>query len=247
MTASLNGRVRPRLSLIIPAFNEEALLADTVQQLHEVLGQLQQPSEILIVNDGSVDRTGAIADNLSTSLAQVRVLHQKNQGIGGAFSAGSLIADGDYLMLWPADMRPEAPDLTPYLAVLGQADAIIGCRRQRVGYNPLMLVNAWLYPKIVGLLFGLNLRDVNWIHAYRREPFLKLHLTQRGIPMLAETLIRLRDAQASFVEIDVEMRPRTAGKASASRFAVMLRTVRGLFTFWLAWRKEVRLTSRTAF
>lgn len=245
MTASLHKQAQPRLSFIIPAYNEEALLADTVQQLHRVLAQLQQPSEIVIVNDGSVDRTGSIADTLSASLNQVRAVHQTNQGIGGAFRAGASLAAGDYLMLWPADMRPEAPDLTPYLSALGQADAIIGCRRQRVGYNPVMLLNAWLYPKIVSVLFGLHLRDVNWIHAYRRELFLKLHLTQRGIPMLAETLVRLRDARARFIEIEVDMRLRTAGKPSAGQVSVMLRTLRGLFTFWLTWRRELRLTSRT--
>lgn len=245
MTASFHGQARPRLSLIIPAFNEEALLADTVQQLHNVLGQLQHPSEIIIVNDGSRDRTGSIADTLSASLDYVRTLHQTNQGIGGAFRAGASLATGDYLMLWPADMRPEAPDLTPYLSALGQADAIIGCRRQRVGYNPVMLINAWLYPKIVSVLFGLHLRDVNWIHAYRRALFLKLHLTQRGIPMLAETLVRLRDARARFIEIEVDMRLRTAGRPSAARLGVMLRTLNGLFSFWLTWSRELHLSSRT--
>jgi dolichol-phosphate mannosyltransferase len=121
MTASWHKQAQPRLSFIIPAYNEEALLADTVQQLHRVLAQLQQPSEIVIVNDGSVDRTGSIADTLSASLDQVRTVHQTNQGIGGAFRAGASRAAGDYLMLWPADMRPEAPDLTPYLSALGQA------------------------------------------------------------------------------------------------------------------------------
>ncbi len=230
----------PALSFIVPAYNEEALLAPTLRRLRATLDALGLPAEIILVNDGSTDRTPCLADELAATLPGLRVHHQANQGIGGAFRAGATLATGDYLMLWPADMPPEAADLTPYIAQLGRADVIVGCRRHRVGYNPLMLVNAWLYPKLVAILFGLNIRDVNWIQAYRRNAFLKLKLTQRGIPMLAETLVRFRDTNASFVEVEVEMRPRSAGVPSAARVRVMARTLRGIFAFWLAWRCERR-------
>jgi hypothetical protein len=103
-----------------------------------------------------------------------------------------------------------------------------------------MRFNAWLYPQLVSTLFGLRLRDVNWIHAYRRAPFLKITLTQRGIPMLAEALVRLRDVGATFVEVDVDMKERLGGVPSASRLRVMRRTLAGLFALWWAWRREPR-------
>lgn len=228
------------LSLVVPAYNEEALLESSVRLLRAALDELGLAAEIIIVNDGSRDATAAVADALARDLPRVRVHHQANQGIGSAFRAGVALASGGYVMLWPADMPPVASDLAPYSDRFGRADVIVGCRRHRAGYNPLMLVNAWLYPRLVTLLFGLRLRDVNWIHAYRREAFLRLHLTQRGIPMLAETLVRFRDAGASIVEVEVEMRPRAAGVPSAARPRVMARTLRGLLAFWLAWRREAR-------
>jgi len=190
------------------------------------------------VDDGSGDRTGVIADALAGELARVKVVHQTNQGIGGAFRAGVESAEGDYIMLWPVDMPATMGDLAPYLSQFGIADVIVGCRKGRIGYNPLMLVNAWIYPKLVSLLFGLRVRDVNWIHAYRRKTFMNIRLTQRGIPMLAEALVRLRDAGASFVEVDVVMKERVGGVASASRFRVMRRTLTGIFSFWRIWRRE---------
>ena len=228
------------LSVVVPAFNEEAQLDDAIRGLRRSLDGLRLPAEIILVNDGSRDGTAAIADRLARELPGITVCHQENQGIGGAFRTGAARASGEYLMLWPADMPATTADLAVYAAQFGRADVVVGCRRRRVGYNPLMLFNAWLYPRLVAALFGLPLRDVNWIHAYRRERFLKIRLTQRGIPMLAETLVRLRDAGATFVEVDVEMKPRLGGVPSASRWRVMHRTLTGLFSLWRTWHKEPR-------
>jgi glycosyltransferase involved in cell wall biosynthesis len=228
------------LSVVLPAYNEEALLDGCVRQLHAALAALQVGAEIIIVNDGSRDRTREIADRLAQELPGVIALHQANQGIGGAFRTGTARATGDYLILWPADMPAEPADLAPYTAQFGRADVIVGVRRQRLGYNPLMRFNAWLYPKIVSTLFGLRLRDVNWIHAYRRALFARITLTQRGIPMLVEALVRLRDLGATFTEVDVAMKVRLGGVASASRLKIMWRTLTGLLTFWRRWRRERR-------
>ena len=73
------------LSVILPAYNEEALLTDTAHRLRRTLDELGLPSEIVIVNDGSRDRTREIADELARSLSNVVACHQENQGIGGAF------------------------------------------------------------------------------------------------------------------------------------------------------------------
>jgi hypothetical protein len=86
----------------------------------------------------------------------------------------------------------------------GKASVIVGCRRRREGYNPLMLMNAWLYPRIVFGLFGLRLSDVNWICLYNGPMLRDIRLTQSGIPMLTEILVRLRDRGATFLEVDVE-------------------------------------------
>lgn len=228
------------LSVILPAFNEEVLLDACVRQLHGALATLRVPAEIILVNDGSRDRTKEIADKLAQELDGVIAVHQANQGIGGAFRTGAQRATGEYLILWPADMPAEPADLAPYTAQFGQADVIVGVRQARLGYNPLMRFNAWLYPRLTATLFGLRLRDVNWIHAYRRSLFNRLTLTQRGIPMLVEALVRLRDLGATFVEVDVRMKARLGGVPSAARFRIMWRTLTGLLSFWKLWRQERR-------
>ena len=228
--------MNPALSIVLPAFNEEALLEGCVRRLHGALGALRVPAEIIIVDDGSRDRTPTIADALARDLPGVVACHQPNQGIGGAFRTGVARATGDYLILWPADMPAEPADLEPFTSRFGHADVIVGVRRARLGYNPLMRFNAWLYPRLARALFGLRLRDVNWIHAYRRAQFVRITLTQRGIPMLVEALVRLRDLGATFEEVDVAMKARLGGVPSASRLKIMWRTLRGLLQFWWSWR-----------
>lgn len=228
------------LSVVVPAYNEEVLLADAIRALRRSLDELRLAAEIIIVNDGSRDRTPAIADELARELSGVVACHQANQGIGGAFRTGAARATGTYLILWPADMPATASDLAPYAEQFGRAEVIVGVRRQRVGYNPLMRFNSWIYVRIVAALFDLRLRDVNWIHAYQRDWFLRITLTQRGIPMLVEALVRLRDLGARIVEVEVEMKERLGGVSSASRPRVMWRTLTGLISLWRRWRREPR-------
>ena len=229
------------LTIVVPAFNEEALLADTVRGLRNAVAALRLRAEIIIVNDGSRDRTGAIADELAANDPDLKVCHQANQGLGGALRTGIAAARGEYVLTWPADMPVEAEDLAPFTARLGTADVLVGVRSRRAGYGPLMRLNSWIYPRIVASLFDLRLRDVNWIHLYRTALIRQVSLTQRGIPMLVEALVRLRDRGATFAEVPSEMKPRTAGVASASRFKVMRRTIVGLLRFWREWRRERKL------
>jgi glycosyltransferase involved in cell wall biosynthesis len=237
--ATEETNANPRtLSVIVPAFNEERQLEDSIRALRKTLDEIKIPAEIIVVDDGSADRTGVIADSMAVLLRDVRAYHQSNKGIGGAFVAGAILARGEYLMLWPVDMPASPADFTPYLAHFGEADVIVGCRRKRVGYNLVMRLNAWIYPKLVSLLFRVRVRDVNWIHAYRRSIFVRIRLSQTGIPMLAEALVRLRDAGATFAEVDVDMKPRRHGVPSASRPRVMWETLTGLLSFWELWHYE---------
>ena len=234
----LAAEPHPQLSMVVPAFNEEAMLDTCIRMMSKTLRALGKTHEIIVVDDGSRDHTGEIADRLAREVPCVLVHHQVNQGTGGAFRTGVRASRGQYVVLWPVDMPCRIADLKPFVGCLGKASVIVGCRHQRVGYNFLMLINAWLYPHIVFYLFGLRLRDVNWICLYDGPILRDVRLTQSGIPMLAEILVRLRDRGATFLEVDVEMTAREAGVPSAARPRVMWNTLLGLLQLWSAWRSE---------
>jgi len=224
--------------MVVPAFNEEAMLDGSIRMMSETLCGIGISHEIILVDDGSSDRTGEVADRLAREIPFLQVHHQLNQGIGGAFRTGVQVSRGDYVVLWPVDMPCSTADLQPYMECLGEASVIVGCRRRRKGYNTLMLMNAWLYPRIVFGLFRLRLRDVNWICLYDGPMLREVRLTQSGIPMLAETLVRMRDRGATFREVEVEMTVRESGVPSAARPRVMGETLLGLLQLWTQWRSE---------
>ena len=176
--------------------------------------------------------------------ATIRVLaHLRNQGFGAVLRTGFGEARGRYVTCCPADLAMTPEDWRPFETELGRADVVVGCRLRREGYNLLMRFNSWLYPKLVRLLFGLRLRDVNWISVYRRDLVKRVEITQGGVPMLVEILVKLRDLGATFQEVDCRMQLRTIGTPSASRFPVMWRTLIGLLALWCGYRPPTLMPS----
>lgn len=222
----------PRLTVIVPAKNEAPNLPICLRTLHTTLAQVAY--EVLIIDDGSTDDTQTIARTLAGAQPdRVRVLvHEKNQGLGAALRTGFAAANAPYLMCCPADFAMAPEDWAPFAAQLGKADVLVGCRQRREGYNLLMRLNAKVYVNLVRFLFGLKLRDVNWICIYPREYVRQVDITQKGIPMLVEILVKLRDLGATFLEVDCRMQVRERGVPSAARYIVMWRTLTGLFKLW---------------
>ncbi len=238
----------PIVSFVVPAFNEQANLSACVQTLHATLSTLKDAYELILVDDGSSDGTLQVADRLEREYPGiVRICaHPTHQGLGAALQTGFAAARGEFVGCCPADFRITPEIWAPFHRALGTADVLVGCRPKRVGYNPLMRLNAWLYLHLVRLLFHLTLRDVNWICAYRRSLLRQIPITQKGIPMLAEILIRLRDLGATFIEVDCPMQSRRAGTPSAARFPVMVHTLTGLLRFWIAYRRSSTSQRRPA-
>ncbi len=239
VSESSRAAPQPTLTVVLPAYNEEALLESTARSLLCSLEALLGSSfELIVVDDGSSDRTAGIADHLAAEIAQLSVVHQANTGIGGALQTGIGRASGEYLLFWPADMTCTRADLRPYLDRVGEADVLVGVRRARPGHSPVMRLASWVYHRMIGFLFDLHLKDVNWICMYRTHCLEGLRLSERGIPLLAEILVKVRDAGGSFAEIPVEMRPRESGLASASRLRVRWDTLYGLLRLWGRWRRD---------
>lgn len=178
-----------KLSLVIPAHNEEASIEETVLAFHEKLALEKIPHEVLVVNDNSNDDTGKILKDLSSKISEVRYVNNKPpNGFGFAVRCGLDQYKGDCVAVVMADMSDRPVDLVKYYRKMqeGNYDAVFGSRFIRGGktidYPGTKLFLNRLTNGIIKVLFGIRYNDVtNAFKLYKREtmeglkPFLSHH------------------------------------------------------------------------
>ena len=225
----------PRLSYFFPAHNEEANLAGLVEEALETLPGLADTFEIIAVDDGSRDRTRAIADELAAAHPHlVRVVHHPtNLGYGAALRSGLGAARYELVAFTDGDRQFRVADLgrlTERLAGADQPDVVVGFRIKRA--DPVVrTIYARLYRLANRIFFGLRVTDVDCAcKLFRRDALASLRVESGGAFFSAELLIKLRAAGRSVVEVGVPHYPRTAGSPTGAKPSVVLRAIKD---FWL--------------
>jgi glycosyltransferase involved in cell wall biosynthesis len=243
---------RPHLTFFFPAFNEEENVAETVQRALAEIGPLVDGSiEVLIVDDGSTDRTPELADALAAADPRVRVHHQANRGYGGALRAGFENASGALICFSDGDLQFDLGEMSRLLTRLDDArkpvDVVIGYRLKRRD-PPHRIFIAKTYNAIVSALFGLRVRDIDCaMKVFRREVFDGLSLTTDSPFLSAELLIKLRARGERIAQVGVTHYPRAAGTNTGASFRKIMRTFRDIGKLrWALWtrRREVLGTRR---
>ncbi|MCX6031140.1 MAG: glycosyltransferase family 2 protein [Chloroflexi bacterium] len=227
---------QPFLTVLVPAYNEEAGLARNVELILAKLTELAVPSELLIVDDASRDRTAAVADELAARHETVRVVHHPvNQGIGGGMRTGIAEARGEWLILIPADLALDLDELRKYLDAAQDADVVVGIRSDRSDYSGFRLVVSWLNIGLIRLLFGMEQRQFNYISMYRLEVLRRVRVEYwRSAFFHAEILIKAKRLGYRLVEADIHYVLRASGRATGAQPRLIARTVRDMLAFW--WR-----------
>lgn len=230
----------PTLTVFIPAYNEQGNLANCVQVLLSKFTDLGIAVELLIVDDGSQDQTGALADQLAAQHPQVRVLHHpKNLGIGGAFVSAVSQAQGEWLILIPADLALNPDELARYLQVAPDADIVVGLRSDRSDYTLLRRLVSWTNIHLIRALFHMPLRQFQYISMYRLEVLQRMQIEYwRSAFFLAEVLIKARDLGYRLVEVEIRYAPRLSGKPTGAKLRLVVLTVIDIFRYWLKWRRS---------
>jgi glycosyltransferase involved in cell wall biosynthesis len=223
-----------RLSYFFPAHNEEANLSGLVHEALETLPALAESFEIVIVDDGSRDMTGQIADELATTHPDiVRVVHHPtNLGYGSALLSGFQAARHEFVAFTDGDRQFRVADLarlTERLAEPDRPDAVVGFRIKRA--DPLVRTLYARAYRVANLVwFGLRIRDVDCAcKLFRRESLAGIAVESGGAFFSAELLIKLHAAGRTLVEVGVPHHPRTAGSPTGAKPSVVLRAVRD---FW---------------
>ena len=227
MPARLNG-----LSFFFPALNEEDNVAPIVEEALTVLPRFADDLEITVVDDGSSDRTGAIADELARKDPRVRVIHHgTRRGYGGAVRSGLSSATKPWIFYTDGDRQFALEDLERLIAASDGADAVVGFRLKRADPTRRLVV-AWVYNRLISLLFGGGWRDVDCaFKLFRREVFERVPLERvrsNGAFFSPEMLIGLGRAGIRINQVGVRHFPRTAHEPKGAPPRVILRAIRDL-------------------
>jgi glycosyltransferase involved in cell wall biosynthesis len=245
---AVGARRVPELSWFFPAHNEEANLEPLVEEAKAALAELADTWEIVIVDDGSRDRTGDLADQLAASDARIRAVHHPtNLGYGAALRSGFQAARYPLVAFTDGDRQFRVADLGILTARLLEPDApdvVAGFRIRRA--DPLLrTVYARLYRLAIRTFFGLRIRDIDCAcKLFRREALEGLRVESGGAFFSAELLIKLRESDRRVVEVGVPHYPRTSGSPTGARPSVIWRAVRDFWALrlrlWAAPRQALR-------
>ena len=225
------------ISAVMPAYNEEANLEESVGRMARALATSARGFEIIVVDDGSQDGTAAVLERQKAEHPNLRVIrHPVNRGYGAALRSGFEAARFAWIFLMDADNQFDPAEVDLLLAGAADADIVAGYRKHR--RDPLLRrLNAWAFFTLVRLLFGRLVRDVNCaFRLTRRDLVARMALHSEGALINTEMLVLARQLHARVVEVPVHHYPRMAGKQTGANVRVVLRAFQEL----LAFRAEMR-------
>jgi len=235
------------VSVFFPCYNEEANVENTTRAAVKACERLFDDYEIIIVNDGSRDRTGEIADRLAETLPHVRAVHNRpNRGYGGALQRGFREARKEYVFYTDGDGQFDFEELERILPLARQFDIVSAFRLNR--RDPLLRkLNAKCWGTLVNLLFRLGVRDVDCaFKLYPRRLFDEIEMHSNGALIDTEILARARRRGYSIGQIGVHHYPRTAGVQTGANLRVILKAFRELFGLQRDIRRSTPRASRPA-
>jgi putative flippase GtrA len=227
------------LSIVLPAYNEDAVIGATLEQILNELAKRVKDFEVIVVNDGSTDRTGAILSAITETEPRVKlVTHERNQGYGSALADGFAAATKELTFFMDSDGQFDIRELARLLLFIDEYDAVIGYRLDRQD-SWMRKLNARGWKCLIGWVLGVHVRDVDCAFKLLHTEFLHEHpLETCGAMINAELLYKLKRLGYTFREVGVHHLPRRGGRATGARPSVILRAMRELFVYARRWYRE---------
>ena len=227
----------PSITIAIPAYNEEENIEWIVKDSITSLPKYFNNYEVLVVDDGSRDKTGEIVDQLSKKSDKVRVIHQENKGYSAAMLTGIRNAKKKFVAYVPADGQYKVADMSKMYPLMESSDLVLGYRGIRKDYNFYRKFLSYGYLIFLWLLFGITVKDLNGPNIWRTKEVNKLKeiysVKSKGVFLLAEIVARFKRKGLRITEAPSVYRSRRGGSVKNSRISVAVKT--GLNAIRLKW------------
>lgn len=235
----MKNKITQSLSIFFPAYNEEENVTESALQALKVASEITDDYEVIIVDDGSTDKTAKIIDELAKKYSHFRAIHHKiNQGYGGAVWTGVTNCTKDLIFFTDVDLQFKIDELKKFIPYIKEYDAVIGYRAPR--RDPFMrLVNAWGWKVMINFLFNLGVRDIDCaFKLFKKDIFQKVSVESRGAMISAEMLIRIKKGGFKVKELPVGHYPRKAGSPTGAKPAVIAKAFKELLKVHKELKKE---------
>jgi len=221
------------LSVFFPCFNEQENVEKAVKAASDVLSPLKIDYEIIIVNDGSRDKTGQIADKLAAENKNVKVVHhQTNLGYGAALQSGFKAAAKEYVFYTDGDGQFDIKELPSLFKYTADYDIVSGYRIKRQD-SLIRKINAFCWTTLVCILFKMRIKDIDSaFKLYRRSIFDDIKMKSTGALINTEIFARAKNKGYKITQVGVHHYPRTAGTQTGAKLSVILRAFKELFALY---------------
>lgn len=227
------------ISLFFPAYNEEANIAKSINQALTILPQFAEQYEIIVVDDGSKDKTAEIVQQVASKHPQVRLIqHDTNVGYGGAVKSGIYGSRFDLIFLCDADLQFDLTEMPRMLEWINEYDLVVGYRVKRK--DPFhRRVNALCWHLLIHILLSLKVKDIDCaFKLFRKSIFQNMKLSSNGAMVSTEILAQARSFGYKIKEIPVSHYPRLEGEQSGANPKVVFKAFRDLFKFYREMKKS---------
>lgn len=224
------------LSVFFPAYYDEKNIGKVVDAAVIVLEELKlKDYEIIIIEDGSPDKTAEVADALAEKYEKVRVIHhEKNMGYGATLKDGFMNAKLDYVFYTDGDNQFDLDELKKFVALLPYTDIVVGYRKHKQ-YSLYRKFTSLSYNYLLKLVFGIHYWDIDCaFKLFKTDLFRKIKIDSVDAFIDAEIMLKANLLDYSVTEVGVMHLPRVDGISTGARPSVIIGTIKEVFTY----RKE---------
>ena len=208
-----------KISIIIPAHNEENIIEKTIKKTYDVLNKIYYNYEIIVIDDNSDDKTGEISDRLSRKYKTIKTFHKKGKkkgptDLGSAIKFGLKRYSGDIVIPFMGDLSDDPKDIIKLIKkVMEGYDVVCGSRfikgSKIIGYPKTKMLCNRFYNRLFALLFSLNVKDIsNAFKAYRREIFKNIKPESNGFEVTSEIVLKAHINRYRIAEVPVSWHDR---------------------------------------